>query len=145
MQRSLSLLFSFVGLGILLTGCVGPEKKLGRGINNFTELARGGEISRSMEQTGIYNGADVAYTTGFLHGFNRSLARTAIGAFEIVTSPFPPYDDVKIFPMNPVYPSAYAPGLPDDSMFATDVSSGFSGGEVAPFIPGSRFRVFDEH
>lgn len=145
MQRSLSLFFSFVGLGALLTGCVGPEQKLGRGINNITEFARGGEMRRSMEQSAIYNGSDVAMTTGFLHGFNRSLARTAAGAFEIVTAPFPPYDEPVFLPGNPVYPEAYKPGMLDDSMFATDVNMGFSGGEVAPFIPGSRFRVFDEH
>ena len=28
-------------------------------------------------------------------------------------------------------------------MFDTDTYTGFSGGDVAPFIPGSRFRVFD--
>ena len=98
-----------------------------------------------MEQTGIYNGPDVAYTTGFLHGFNRSLGRTFVGALEIVTAPFPPYDEPMFFPENPVYPAAYAPGLADDTVFATDINTGFSGGEVAPFIPGSRFRVFDEH
>ncbi len=144
MQRPLSLLFSFLGLGVLLTGCVGPEAKLGRGINNFTELARGGEIRRSMEQTAIYNGPDTAYTTGFLHGFNRSIARTAVGAFEIVTAPFPPYEPT-FFPANPVYPDAYKPGIIEDSMFATDVNMGFSGGEIAPWVPGSRFRIFDEH
>jgi hypothetical protein len=30
-------------------------------------------------------------------------------------------------------------------MFATDTNLGFSGGDVAPFIPGSRFRIFDTH
>jgi hypothetical protein len=28
-------------------------------------------------------------------------------------------------------------------VFDTDTYMGFSGGDVAPFIPGSRFRVFD--
>jgi hypothetical protein len=30
-----------------------------------------------------------------------------------------------------------------DSLFATDTAIGYSGGDVAPFIPGSRFRIFE--
>ena len=30
-----------------------------------------------------------------------------------------------------------------DSIFDTDTSLGFSGGDVFPFVQGSRFRVFD--
>ena len=145
MQRSLSLFFSFAVLGLLLTGCAGPEQKFGRGVRNITEFARGGEISRSMEQTGIYSGTDMAYSTGFIHGFNRSLGRTFVGAFEIVTAPFPPYDEPLMLPEGTVFPEAYKRGLPDDVLFSTDVNTGFSGGEVAPFVPGSRFRVFDDH
>ena len=43
----------------------------------------------------------------------------------------------------PTYPDSYRPGLLSDSIFATDTSLGFSGGDVAPMIQGSRFRVFD--
>jgi hypothetical protein len=43
----------------------------------------------------------------------------------------------------PVYPDSYKPGLVSDSLFDTDTYTGFSGGDVAPFIPGSRFSVFD--
>ena len=28
-------------------------------------------------------------------------------------------------------------------MFDTDTYTGFSGGDIAPFLPGSRFKVFD--
>ena len=42
-----------------------------------------------------------------------------------------------------VGPESYRPGLYSDAMFDTDTYSGFSGGDVAPFIPGSRFQVFD--
>jgi hypothetical protein len=28
-------------------------------------------------------------------------------------------------------------------VFETDINLGFSGGDVAPIIPGSRFRIFD--
>ena len=161
MRNSLSLLVVVVAL----TGCAGPERKLGRGMNNLTELIRGGEIRRSMEQTSLWEGPDVAYSTGFIRGFHRSLARTVIGAYEVVTAPFPPYDPMltstnrlypdfsvrnrsypwggMVLPENPVYPDAYSPGILSDSIFSTDTSLGFSGGDVAPFIPGSRFRIFD--
>lgn len=136
----ISLLLASISL--VVAGCAGPEAKLGRGINNVTEFPRGGEIRRSMEQAALFRGPDVAYTTGFIHGFNRSLARTGVGVYEIVTSPFPPYDPV-IFPVNPVYPDNYKPNTLSDSIFSVDTNLGFSGGDVAPFVPGSRFHIFD--
>lgn len=133
---------SVATLAFFSVGCAGPEHKLGRGINNFTEIPRGGEVRRSMEQTALFRNPDQAYTTGFIHGFNRSVARTFVGLYEIVTFPFPPYDPV-IFPVDPVYPDAYKPGILADSIFATDTHLGFSGGDVAPWSPGSRFQIFD--
>ncbi len=87
----ISKLLALVGLAFLAAGCAGPEKKLGRGLLNVTEFARGGEIRRSMEQTYLWENSDSAYTTGFIRGFNRSVARTAIGIYEVVTFPFPSY------------------------------------------------------
>jgi putative exosortase-associated protein (TIGR04073 family) len=146
-------------------GCAGPEQKLGRGMNNLTDLARGGEIRRSIEQTALWDGPGTAFTTGFLRGFNRSVARTFIGAYEVVTFPFPSYDPLLVpktklypdssiqttrypyggivLPEGPVYPANYEPGLLSDSLFDSDSSLGFSSGDVAPFVPGSRFRIFD--
>ena len=46
---------------------------------------------------------------------------------------------------NPVYPDSYTPTLVEDPLFSTDANLGFSGGDIAPFVPGSRFRVFDTH
>jgi len=129
------------GIALVSVGCAGPEHKFGRGMNNITEFARGGEIRRSMEQTAIFRSPDQAYTTGFVHGFNRSVARTFVGAYEIVTAPFPPYDAV-VFPVNPVYPDNYTPNVLADSTFETDSHVGFSGGDIAPWFPGSRFSVF---
>ena len=130
-------------LTLLVVGCAGPESKLGRGIANTTEFARGGEIRRSMEQTALFRGPDVAYTTGFIHGFNRSLIRTGVGLYEIVTAPFPPYEPV-FFPVNPVYPESYKPGLVADQTFSPDANLGFNGGDVFPLFPGSRFRIFEQ-
>lgn len=132
------------GASLIFAGCAGPEHKLGRGINNITEFPRGGEIRRSMEQTALFRSPDEAYTTGFIHGFNRSMARTFVGAYEIITAPLPPYDPV-IFPVNPVYPDHYKPGILADSVFATDTHLGFSGGDIAPWFPGSRFSIFDNN
>lgn len=142
MRKLISSAVAALAIGMFATGCAGPEQKLGRGINNVTELARMGEVRRSMEQTGIWEGTDKAYTTGVIRGFNRSLARTAVGVYEIVTFPFPTYDPI-FLPSEPVYPDSYSPGLIADPTFGPDVALGFSGGDVAPMIPGSRFRVFD--
>jgi putative exosortase-associated protein (TIGR04073 family) len=142
MRKLISSAVATLAIGIFATGCAGPEQKLGRGINNVTELARGGEIRRSMEQTALWEGADRAYTTGFIRGFNRSLARTGVGLYEIVTFPFPTYDPI-FLPQDPVYPDSYTPNLIADPTFGPDAALGFSGGDIAPMIPGSRFRVFD--
>lgn len=139
-------ILSVLGLvGLMACGCSGPEKKLGRGINNLTEFVRMGEIRRSVEQTALWYGPETAYTTGFIRGFNRSLARTFIGAYEVVTFPFPSYDPLftNKFSPNPVYPDSYKPNLIEDQTFAPDTSLGYAGGDVVPFIPGSRFRIFD--
>lgn len=142
MRKLISSAVAILAIAVFATGCAGPEEKLGRGISNVTELARMGEIRRSMEQTALWEGADKAYTTGVIRGFNRSLARTGVGLYEIVTFPFPTYDPI-FLPEQPVYPDSYTPNLIADPSFGPDASLGFSGGDVAPFIPGSRFRVFD--
>jgi len=120
-----------------------------------------GEIRRSVEQTAIWEGADTAYTTGFIRGFDRSLARTFIGLSEILTAPIPtptydpyffpekwfrdPYTKLKVepFSVNPAYPDNYKPRLLGDSLFATDTALGFSGGDIFPPAPGSRFHIWD--
>jgi putative exosortase-associated protein (TIGR04073 family) len=118
-----------------------------------------------MEQTALWDGTDAAYTTGFIRGLNRSVVRTVIGAYEVVTAPLPPYGPLltstnriypdfsvrntkypwggMVLPENPVYQANYKPSLIADSMFDTGTSLGFSGGDVAPFVMGSRFRIFD--
>jgi putative exosortase-associated protein (TIGR04073 family) len=150
MRKTLPL---FVVLGIAATfasGCAYTNKvenKFGRGMANTYEIVRGGEFRRSMEQTALFQGPDMSYSTGFMHGLNRTFARTGIGVYEVVTAPFPPYHPVFTdqFAPGPVYPDNYTPGVISDSIFATDTELGYSGGDVLPFIPGERFRVFDMH
>ena len=130
------------GTALLLTGCANAEKKLGRGIVNITEPLRLGELQYSYEQTYLYDGPSVASTRGFIHGMNRTIARTAVGAYEIVTFPIP--TDPVIKPVGPVYPDSFKPGPTDTSTITTDRILGFDGQDVAPFIPGSRFTIFGE-
>ena len=159
--------FSLLTLAALavLTGCAGPENKLGRGLRNTTSLVSGGDITRSMEQTALWDDPNTATTTGFIRGFNRTMARTGIGVYEIVTFPFPPYTpmlepkyrlypdhSVKTtkpkwgglqLPAGPIYPASYKPGLRNSPTMNTDSSIGFSGGDLFPAVPGSRFRIGD--
>ena len=134
-------------VGILASGCAGAQKKFGRGTSNMVEFARLGEIQRSMEQTALFDQPGHNFTRGFVSGFNKSLVRTGVGLYEIVTAPLPPYEPIFTDYLTPhcVYPAGYRPGLIADSMFSTDSNLGFSGGDVAPFIPGSRFKIFDLH
>lgn len=135
----------------LSCGCRGPEEKLGRGIRNATEFARLGELRRTVEQSALFESPEYAYTTGVIRGFNRSVIRTLVGIYEIATFPLPTYEPIlrpgcKILPdasVDPVYPDSYKPQLIELPTFETDTALGFSGGDIAPFIPGSRFRVFD--
>ena len=152
---------SLAAVALISTGCGGVERKLGRGINNSTEFLRLGEMRRAVEQSALWEGGDVAYTTGVIRGFTRSMARTIVGFSEVLTFPFPtptydpyffpaewfwdPYTRVQAeaFSVNPSYPDNYRPHLLADQTFATDSNIGFSGGDVIPWLPGSRFRVFD--
>jgi putative exosortase-associated protein (TIGR04073 family) len=127
---------------VVLTGCAGPERKFSRGLGNVTEFARLGEFRRSIEQTALWDGTEQAYTLGVMRGINRSLVRTGVGLYEIVTFPIPDYDPV-FLPEHPVYPDANRPNFISDPSWGPDSHLGFSGGDIAPGIPGSRFRIFD--
>ena len=146
---------------VALTGCAGPENKFGRGVNNLTEIVRGGEMRRATEQTMLWDGPSQG-PTGFARGFTRTMTRTGIGIYEVVTFPFPPYDPLLTpksrlypdssmrtrkypwggleLPEHPIFPDAYRPGYPA-GVFETDHSLGFSGGDVAPWFPGSKFDI----
>ncbi len=146
MRKTLPFLAALVVV-VLSSGCANVEQKFSRGVSNMTEFARLGEIRRSMEQTALFDEPGHHYTLGFVRGFNKSLVRTGVGAYEVVTAPIPPYDPVltDYITPSPVYPDNYTPGIIAGSTFETDTHMGFSGGDVAPFIPGSRFKVFDMH
>ncbi len=146
MRNTLTLLGSFTLLALLGVGCAGPEQKMGRGIGNITEVARGGEFQRSVEQAGLFDGTDVGVATGMVRGVNRTLARTGVGIYEVVTAPLPPYGPVftDYLSPKPLYPDSFHPRKWAGPTFAADQYLGFNGGDVAPWFPGSRFRVFDE-
>src|SRR2546427_5938207 len=123
MRRSLSLL-TLIAAAIFV-GWAGQEHKFGRGMNNVTEIARQGEMRRSIEQTAIWEGAEASYTAGVIRGLNRTIVRTAIGAFEIVTFPLPPYGPLlastnRLYPDFSIRNSSYPWGgmvLPEDPVF----------------------------
>jgi putative exosortase-associated protein (TIGR04073 family) len=146
-MRNTIPLLAVLAVAALASGCANIENKFGRGIRNSMEIVRWGELRRSVEQAALFESPDTGYTTGFVRGLNRTLARTGLGLYEIVTAPFPPYRPIftNYLAPDPVYPDCYKPELLADSAFATDVSLGYSGGDVAPLIPGSRFKIFSTH
>lgn len=146
-MRNIISLLVVLTLAALVSGCANVERKFGRGLSNTFEIVRMGELRRTMEQTALFDSPDAAYTTGFIRGLNRTLARTGLGVYEMATAPIPPYHPIftDYLSPEPVYPDNYTPGLLADSTFATDTYMGFSGGDIAPLIPGSRFRIFTEH
>jgi putative exosortase-associated protein (TIGR04073 family) len=145
MRNTLPLLAAAVIAAALTSGCANMERKFGRGIGNTHEIVRLGDFRRTMEQTAYFEGPDYAQTTGFVKGLNKSLARTGIGIYEIITAPIPPYRPIftDYLSPGPVYPDNYTPGILADQMFASDTYLSFSGGEVFPMVPGCRFRIFD--
>ncbi len=141
-MRISSIAVCVLAAAFLSTGCAGPERKLGRGISNVTEIARLGEFRRSMEQTAIWDSPEDGLTTGLVHGVTATAKRTLVGAYEVVTFPLPSYEPT-LLPEHGQYPDNYRPNLLSDSTFAPDAALGFSGGDVAPIFPGSRFKIFD--
>ena len=144
MRKNLSILGAVAFVAVLATGCAGPEKKLGRGMNNIGEVVRWGETRRSIEQAGVWRGPYAARGQGTVAGLNKSFARIGVGIYEVVTFPIPSYDPIctRYVTPAPGGPDNYKPGLPDISLYDTDTALGFSGGDVAPIVPGSRFAIF---
>jgi len=144
-MRNVTSFLAVAALAALFTaGCEGPETKMGRGISNVTSIVTMSEINRGVEQAVVLGDPGPGYATGFIHGLNQTLTRTGVGVYEIATFPFPPYHPVmtKYIPAQPAFPDSYHPGYFDGPTFQTDTYFGFSGGDIAPMVPGSRFQVF---
>lgn len=154
MRKVTPFLSALALAAVLVSGCAGPEEKFGRGMSNTFEVVRMGEMRRTIEQTTIMESPSAGATTGFMRGLNRSMARTGLGVYEMITAPVPSYHfDTHHWNYGPVctsyltpgpaFPESYKPGRMSDALFDTDTFTGFSGGDIAPWFPGSRFRVFD--
>ncbi len=145
MRKTLCFLVPFAAVALFSAGCTHMETKMGRGVANTTEIIRLGELQRSVEQHGIFEGTDDGVMTGAVEGFDKTLARTGVGIYEVVTFPLPPYHPVftNYLSPKPGYPDAYHPRKWAEPPFDTDHALGFSGGDIAPWFPGARFRVFD--
>ena len=131
---------------LFASGCAGPDQKLGRGLSNTYELVRWGELRNSVVQNTVMPVPGGGYY-GLVHGFDRSLQRAGLGILEVATFPIPMpnYQPMftKHFAPDPVFPESYTPRALSDSLYDTDTYTGFTGGDVAPWFPGSRFSVFD--
>jgi putative exosortase-associated protein (TIGR04073 family) len=147
-MRNITSLLALATLAALFTaGCAGPEQRLGSGVNNLTEFVRMGEMQRGIEQSTLFD-PQAGFATGAIHGFDQSVYRTMAGAYQIVTFPAGNYltqtsFEQKYMPKGTPYPDSYHPGLPNQSTFQTDTYIGFSGGNIAPFVPGNRFSIFE--
>lgn len=145
-MRKIIFPLAAIVVALFAVGCAGPEQKLGRGLSNTYEIVRWGELRRSVELNSIEPLPGTGYY-GLIHGFDRSLARTGLGVMETLTFPIPTptYQPMftKYLAPDPVFPANYKPGHISDSLFDTDTYTGFSGGDVAPWVPGSRFTIFD--
>jgi putative exosortase-associated protein (TIGR04073 family) len=136
-----------LAVALLVAGCAGPEQKLGRGVSNLTEFTRMGELSRSVEQASLFDAPTAGPTSGFVQGVSRSFVRTGVGLYEVLTFPFPNYKNKDygpvLEPVHPIFPESYKPGIFADSIMSSDSAIGFGSGEIAPMVPGSRFRIFE--
>jgi len=137
-MRSLKILgtLAVVGLVPLLTGCNSMQQKLSRGLTNLGEPLRLGELQRSSEQNAISSDSVPSY--GFVHGITRTLARTTVGAFEVVTFPIP--TDPIIYPVGPVFPDSQERAQMGHSGVGSDQFLGFQDSAVLPMFPGSEFN-----
>jgi putative exosortase-associated protein (TIGR04073 family) len=143
MRNVLSLVALLAVVATFTSGCKGPEEKLGRGVRNTCDIVRLGGLREEMTDTAVWDSPSDAATTGVVKGVDKTLARTGVGIYEIVTFPFPPYRPVctKYLSPEPGYPANYTVDLADGPLYHNDSNIGFSGGTIAGFVPGSQFDV----
>lgn len=140
MREPLKKIGLLSGTALLLVGCASAQNKFSRGVTNLREPLRMGEIQRSFEQTYLWDGPEAAYSKGLARGFSRTIGRTLAGAVEVATFPIPSGPMIK--PVDPVHPDSYVPDVIETSAVQTSNSLGFDSSDVAPIIPGSRFKIF---
>lgn len=67
-----------------------PGKAFTKGTRGLINLVTGWvEIPKRIHETTIESGAAAGFTWGLLRGLGRGFIRTAAGAYELVTFPFP--------------------------------------------------------
>ncbi len=146
-MRNVLPLFGLLAIVAIVTpGCSGPEEKLGRGMRNTAEVVRLGELRTSVEQAGVWDGPMAAPTTGLVQGFDKSIARTGLGVYEVITFPIPPYHPIwtKYLSPMPSQPDNYVSSLPSGPLYSTDHYIGFTGGSAFGWVPGSQFNVLGD-
>jgi putative exosortase-associated protein (TIGR04073 family) len=134
-MRKLILPLAAVAVALFVAGCQGPEQKLGRGLANTAEVVRWGELRSSVQQYTVEPIPGTGYY-GFVHGFDKSVARTGMGIFETVTFPIPTPD------YKPMWTSYLSPD-PAMPNIDTDYYTGFSGNSIlGSWFPLLNFQVF---
>jgi putative exosortase-associated protein (TIGR04073 family) len=144
-MRNILPLLALIAVTTLLTGCIGAQEKLGRGVRNTCEVVRLGGMRTEMEQTTVWNSPTEGATTGVVKGVCLSAARTGVGIYEVITFPFPPYHPIarKYLTPLPTYPDNYMnTGLPNDPAYQSDHYLGFSGGNSFGWVPGCQFNIY---
>ena len=144
MRNAIFLLAVVALTAVFTSGCAGPEEKLGRGANKFMKSSAWAKCAAPSNSRPC-SIRRVTVMPRRVRGIDRSLTRVGMGVFEVATFPLPPYGPVltKYFSPEPAFPASYKPQRVSDALFDTDTYTGFSGGDVMPFLPGSRFSIFD--
>jgi putative exosortase-associated protein (TIGR04073 family) len=87
-------------------------KAFTKGTRGLINLVTGWvEIPKRIHETTIESGAAAGFTWGLLRGLGRGFIRTAAGAYELVTFPFPAPLPSSNPPRTPISPSTVTPRL----------------------------------
>ena len=108
-----------------------------------------GEMQHSVEQNAVFD-PPARHATGLIHGFDQSVYRHRAG--RLSDRHFPGRQPADANQLRAETHSARERLIRTATIrdcrlsrtFQTDTYTGFSGGDIVPFIPGSRFSVFDK-
>ncbi len=84
----------------------GPTRKLGRGLSNF--FLGASEIPDTYARVNDFEGNAAAAGFGAVKGLGRALARIGVGAWEVLTFPFPTNKDSYRPHLRPAVPWIYS-------------------------------------
>ena len=117
MARPVAVFGLLTGLCIVMGASTVTAEPMEAG-KAFTKLTRGGvnlitgwvEIPKRIQETSQASGTAAGFTWGLLRGLGHGFIRTAAGAYELVTFPFPA-------------PPDYQPVIRPEYVFSTETST----------------------